>query len=348
MESPIAKSYTVHMKRRTLVWFYMLSMQTKRSVKVESKVGSLLNRLIQISWFYASITFLQCNIHRNYGFIRVLSQTPRMGVFIPVHSICSILNPVLCNILPAAHAITRCDSTSSLFGIGKRTVFKVLKDSPENFRDLSTLADCDTDKSIDAASKLVCRLYDQKGKLKEDHVDLNKLRVRLATLRDACLAKLPPCEATFTQHVLRSSLQINIWMTAHVAKPPMKSAVLFGWEDRNGLVPVYFKGQMSSDFLQDLVCTCKGKSVCMKGCICFEQSLSCTDLCPCQAGDLCRNENTHLAISRNTDEDDDIWSHFFSFSSSLHLFHRIKLLLSKLWSQIKQSFISNIVTINSR
>jgi hypothetical protein len=41
-----------------------------------------------------------------------------------------------------------------LFGIGKRTVFKVLKDSPENFRDLSTLADCDTDKSIDAASKL--------------------------------------------------------------------------------------------------------------------------------------------------------------------------------------------------
>jgi hypothetical protein len=94
--------------------------------------------------------------------------------------------------------------------IGKRTVFKVLKDSPENFTDLSTLADCDTDKSIDAASKLVCRLYDQKGKLKEDHVDLNKLRVRLATLRDACLAKLPPCEATFTQHVLRSSLQINI------------------------------------------------------------------------------------------------------------------------------------------
>ena len=199
----------------------MLSMQTKRSVKEESKVGSLLNRLIQMSLFYSSITFLQCNIHKNYGFIRVLSQTPRMGVFFPVHSICSILNPVLCNILPTAHAITGCDATSSLFGIGKRTVFKVLKDSPENFRDLSILADCDTDKSIDASRKLVYRLYDQKGKLKEDHADLNKLRVRLATLRDACLAKLPPCEVTFTQHVLLSSLQINIWMTAHVAKPPM-------------------------------------------------------------------------------------------------------------------------------
>ena len=104
--------------------------------KRNQKVGSLLNRLIQISWFYASITFLQCNIYRNYGFIRVLSQTPRMGVFIPVHSICCILNPVLCNILPTAHAITGCDSTSSLFGIDKQTVFKVLKDSPENFKDL--------------------------------------------------------------------------------------------------------------------------------------------------------------------------------------------------------------------
>jgi hypothetical protein len=59
----------------------------------------------------------------------------------------------------------------------------------------------------------------------------------------------------------------------------------------------------------------------------YRQSLSCTDLCPCQAGDLCRNENTHLVISRNTNKDDDIWSHFFSFSSSLHLFHWIQLLL---------------------
>jgi hypothetical protein len=42
-----------------------------------------------------------------------------------------------------------------------------------------------------------------------------------------------------------------------------------------------FEGQMSSDFLQDLVCTCKGRSVCSKGCVCFEHNLSCTELCPC-------------------------------------------------------------------
>jgi hypothetical protein len=32
-------------------------------------------------------------------------------------------------------------------------------------------------------------------------------------------------------------------------------------------LPVYFQGQMSSDFLQDLICTCKGKAVCSSGCV---------------------------------------------------------------------------------
>jgi hypothetical protein len=40
-------------------------------------------------------------------------------------------------------------------------VYVALKET-ENFRDLSTLADCDTDKYIDAARKLVCRLYTTK------------------------------------------------------------------------------------------------------------------------------------------------------------------------------------------
>jgi hypothetical protein len=50
-----------------------------------------------------------------------------------VHEICSTLSPVFTNILPAAHAVTCCDTTSSLFGIGKRSVFKVLKENPDYF-----------------------------------------------------------------------------------------------------------------------------------------------------------------------------------------------------------------------
>jgi hypothetical protein len=47
-------------------------------------------------------------------------------------------------------------------GSANEPYFKVLKDSPENFRDLSILSDCDTGYTIDAVRKLVCRLYDWK------------------------------------------------------------------------------------------------------------------------------------------------------------------------------------------
>jgi hypothetical protein len=60
------------------------------------------------------------------------------------------LSLVFTNILPAAHAVTGCDTTSLLFSIGKQSVFKVLKENPENFTDLSNLADCDVDVSVTA------------------------------------------------------------------------------------------------------------------------------------------------------------------------------------------------------
>ena len=73
---------------------------------------------------------------------------------------------------------------------------------------------------------------------------------------------LVTCEASFVQHVLRVSLQTYFWMKSDTAQPPEKFALDFGWEDQNGLSPVYFVGQTSSDFLKDLLCTYKGKSSC--------------------------------------------------------------------------------------
>ena len=90
---------------------------------------------------------------------------------IPVHDICNSIDPVIYKILPAVQAVTGCDTTSSMFGIGKCTVFKVLKDRPSDFIDLSSLADSDIDQSVYAARKLVVRLYE---KLKAGHVDFNK------------------------------------------------------------------------------------------------------------------------------------------------------------------------------
>jgi hypothetical protein len=38
--------------------------------------------------------------------------------YIPVHDLCSSLSSITCEILPAVHALTGCDTTSAIFGIG--------------------------------------------------------------------------------------------------------------------------------------------------------------------------------------------------------------------------------------
>jgi hypothetical protein len=74
------------------------------------------------------------------------------------------------NILSAAHAITERDTTSSFFGIGKQSILKALKETPDQFSDLSMI-------SVDVCRKLISRLYDPKGKSKRYHSDLNRFRV---------------------------------------------------------------------------------------------------------------------------------------------------------------------------
>jgi hypothetical protein len=67
----------------------------------------------------------------------------------------------------------------------RRSVFRVLKENPGNFKDLSNLAECDVDVSVTAARRLVIKLYDSRGKIKTDDENLNKLRAKLTTVKSA-------------------------------------------------------------------------------------------------------------------------------------------------------------------
>ena len=59
-------------------------------------------------------------------------------LYIPVHDLSRSLSPTACQILHVAHALTCCDTTSSLFRIEKKTVFKLLRNSPEQYSELAT------------------------------------------------------------------------------------------------------------------------------------------------------------------------------------------------------------------
>jgi hypothetical protein len=167
-------------------------------------------------------------------------------------------------------------------------VYKILK-APD-FHDLDNLGDPDKDVAISCSSRFVARLYDQKKSFASSHHNINKLRIKLATSRDASLVKLPPSEAALRQHILRASFQTKVWHASCLAKPPLPSPMEYGWGTvKDSLHPVYFEGNMSAEFLRDLVCSCNGKSQCKKSCVCAEHNLACTDLCSCQGSESCKN-----------------------------------------------------------
>ena len=80
---------------------------------------------------------------------------------IPVHDIAHALGEKMCSSLPGFHAITGCDSTSSLAGIGKKKAWDSLCRSTDHQDSLSLLGE-EQELDITTAGKCeayVCSLY---------------------------------------------------------------------------------------------------------------------------------------------------------------------------------------------
>ena len=114
--------------------------------------------------------------------------------FLPIHELCSSLSEITCRVLPTAHALSGCDTISSFFGIGKKSVYKILK-APD-FHDLDNLGDPDKDVAISCSSRFVARLYDQKKSFASSHHNINKLQVKLTTFRSGTSSAYSLCLIT--------------------------------------------------------------------------------------------------------------------------------------------------------
>ena len=69
-----------------------------------------------------------------------------------------------------------------------------------------------------------------------NHHDLKKLRTRIAKHKDLSLIKIPPCEASFLQHVKRAAWQARVWKAAHVGFPDLETPLDFGWIQEQGML----------------------------------------------------------------------------------------------------------------
>ena len=69
-----------------------------------------------------------------------VTKTADQRRFILIHNIPKTLGLLVCLVLPAIRALTGCESISALFGIGKKSVLKMVQDTGINeFTDLSEL-----------------------------------------------------------------------------------------------------------------------------------------------------------------------------------------------------------------
>jgi len=104
--------------------------------------------------------------------------------FIPLHE---AVGPDVCNLLPAMHALTGCDSTSNLNGIGRKggfTTMKKHKDYPVGLKNLGTDCTAISDETLTVSFKFIGVLYG------EATSNLNHLRFK----EHLESSKLPPTE----------------------------------------------------------------------------------------------------------------------------------------------------------
>ena len=78
-----------------------------------------------------------------------------------MHSIYAQLGDTVCSSLPGFHAITGCDSTSSLAGIGKKKALKILRNNTSYQEALGKLGESPEipDDVLPTCEKFICNLY---------------------------------------------------------------------------------------------------------------------------------------------------------------------------------------------
>ena len=135
--------------------------------------------------------------------------------------------------------ISGCDTTSSLFNIGKRTAYNTLV---VNITDMLYLAELsqssDVTNGLPTATKYVLLLYEVKGRSCQS---LNRLCYNYACKSDKSASLFPPTYDAFEQHIRRVDYQVAIWIHSHEAKPDLWNHDGNEWQLRNmKLEPVMF------------------------------------------------------------------------------------------------------------
>ncbi|XP_078661436.1 uncharacterized protein LOC144905583 [Branchiostoma floridae x Branchiostoma belcheri] len=211
--------------------------------------------------------------------------------------------------LPAAHALSGCDTVAQCFGVGKSTVIKVLTSGVELHK-LGVLSE-DMGDIIEEATAFMAACYGVKSvvgsheccrffNMSEVRGEVWRRRMGSKTVTKAPdLRSLPPSTEAFEENVRRAHIQTAIWKYATSYEPPALDPVQFGWErdERSRcLVPVTVQPDVTvapPEVLEMVRCGCATEAPCSTSmCGCYTAHLSCTIFCGCHGQAHCQNHHT--------------------------------------------------------
>ena len=207
------------------------------------------------------------------------------------------LGQQLCRNILFLHAFSGCDTTSRIYGFGKKQVLKLLQSS--EFQSIANTFYMSSGKKeiFAAGEKAMCLLYQPSQSTAEG---LNQLRCtkfaqKAATSTTYVYAcSIPPTAAAARQHSLRVYLQLQTWIGRSETLNPKD----WGWEMINNMYQPIYTDQLPApaDLLKVIRCACKGDCSTFR-CTCRKNGLECSTACA-----DCKGSCTNITVIADPDE----------------------------------------------
>ena len=200
------------------------------------------------------------------------------------------------------HALGGCDTTSSIYGLGKGSLLKKIMKCESVTSAIDTVQDTNATQIevAEAGMQLMVMMYGGKQSDK-----LNEMRyttychLAATSTSSPKPEKLPPTERAAFFHILRVHIQAVRWKTLNADElDPLD----WGWKIENGkLIPIMTDQQAAPDSLLNVI-RCKCKTGCTSNlCSCRKNGLMCVSHCTNCHGLGCSNAEV---VSENDSDDD--------------------------------------------
>lgn len=205
-----------------------------------------------------------------------------------------------CKHILFGHAILGCDTTSSLFGIGKAAVLKLITKNPQFQQHAAVFTDeTATKEEIETAGHAaLLTLYNGRQVDNIDHLRHERLCQKVATSSIFVHPQVLPPSASATKfHSFRVYLQVQEWMGRAGLIPTD-----WGWQMANGrLIPIETDLPPAPSALLNVIrCNCKTDCTSAR-CSCKKHGLQCSLACGECRGVSCANA-PHPEIGSSIDE----------------------------------------------